>query len=85
MSLTDTAVLTNMILYYKFLAESYSLYSDARTKLGPYRVIFNKGFEPEYLEFMYDGRNKINREEFEKCVKIVKLCFVCFPYLKADY
>ena len=85
MSLTDIAVLNGIILYDKFIAECYSFYSDAGTKLGLYRVIFNKGLEPEYPEFLYDGRCKIIREKFEKCVNIVNLCLVCFPYLKADY
>ena len=86
MTSTDTAVLNGMILYHKFLAECYSLYSDARTKLGPYRVMFNKGFEREYPEFMYDSsRGKIDYEKFTKCVKTVKEFLILFPFLKADY
>ena len=85
MSSTDTAVLNGMILYHKFIAECYSLHSDARTKLGPYRVMFNKGFEREYPEFMYDGRGNINYEEFTKCVKTGKEFLILFPFLKADY
>ena len=74
-----------MILYYKFFAECDSLYSDARTKLGINRVMFNKGFEPDYPEFMYDGRGNINYKEFTKCVKTLKEFLILFPFFKADY
>ena len=85
MSSTNTAVLNAMIQYYKCISECYPLYSNARKKLGPYWLIFNKGFKPKYFEFLFDGRGEIYRKEFEKCVKILKLFLVYFPYLKADY
>ena len=85
MSSTDTAVMNDMILYHKCIAECYSRYSDARTKLEPYQLIFNEDAKPKYPEFWYDDRGEIIREEFEKCVKIVHECLMLFPFLKADH
>ena len=85
-STTDLNALNIKIQYYNFITERYHLYSDARTNLGPYRVIFKEGFEPEYPEFDYDGcLGNVNYEEFTKCVKIVHECLMLFPFLKADY
>ena len=84
-STTDLNALNIKIQYYNFIAEHYLLYSDARTKLGPYRVIFNEGFKPEYPEFEYNCLGNISYEEFAKCVKIVHECLMLFPFLKADY
>ena len=51
--------------------------------LVPYRVMFNKGFEPEYSEFIYYcRRGNINYEEFTKCVNTVKEFLILFPFLR---